>query len=167
MKLIVAVDEKWGIGRQNGLLFSVPEDMKFFRRATEGKVIVVGRKTLESFPGGKPLKNRVNIVITTRPNISGAVCVNGLAALMREIGHFPESDVFVCGGASIYELLLDYCDEAFVTKISALGSADAFFPNLDERANWELKQTSEETESNGYKLSFTVYKNNCVKKYPK
>ena len=164
MRAIVAVDEKWGIGKNNALLFEVPEDMKFFRETTLGKVIVVGRKTLESFPGGRPLKNRVNVVLSSKLNeVEGAVVVNDIDALMREIGHFPPNDVFVCGGESVYRALLPYCDEALVTKIFADGSAGAFFPNLDEVQNWELAETSPEKESNGYKFTFCKYINKKVK----
>lgn len=163
MKAIVAVDERWGIGKDNGLMFSVPEDMKFFRRTTTGKVIIVGRKTLESFPGGAPLKNRINVVMSRSLNVEGATVVNSKEQLMREIGGFPPDDVYVCGGASVYSELLPYCTHALVTKISAIGNADVFFPNLDEMEGWTVESVSEQTVSNGYSIKFYTYKNNNVK----
>ena len=164
MKAIVAVDREWGIGKGNDLLFSIPEDMKFFRTTTTGKVIVIGRKTLESFPGGRPLKNRTNVVLTRNGSWDGVISVNGIEALMREISGFSDDDVYVCGGASVYKELLDYCKEALVTKVDAIGGAEAFFPNLDVLQNWELICESEPIESNGFKISFCTYRNNCVKK---
>jgi len=164
MKAIVAVDAEWGIGRDNKLLFSVPEDMKFFRETTIGKVIVVGRKTLESFPGGKPLPRRTNLVLTTKGKIDGVVTVADIDALMREIGGFSSEDIFVCGGASVYRTLLPYCDGALVTKIDAVGGADAFFPNLDEEKGWKLVSESEVKESGGYKIKFCGYVNEHPRK---
>lgn len=165
MKLIVAADREWGIGKENGLLFSLPEDMKFFRNTTSGKVVVMGRKTLESFPGGKPLKNRTNIVLTRGKDIEGAVTVNGIDGLMRVLEDFFADDVFICGGASVYAELLDYCTEALVTKVDAIGGADAFFPNLDERENWNLAEISEPVTTNGYTIRFCKYLNRNVLKY--
>jgi len=164
MKAIVAVDKEWGIGKGNDLLFSIPEDMKFFRSTTMGKVIVLGRKTLESFPGGKPLKNRTNVVLTRNGSWDGVISVNGTEALMREIGGFCEDDVYVCGGASVYRELLDYCSEALVTKVDAIGGAEVFFPNLDVLPNWELESCSEPIESNGYAIRFCTYRNTSIKK---
>ena len=160
MKLIVAVDSEWGIGKNNGLLFSIPEDMKFFRQTTTGKVIVIGRKTLESFPGGKPLKNRTNIVLSSNLVCEGVTVVKDIPSLMREIGHFTADDVYVCGGASVYKALLPYCTEALVTKVDAIGGAEAFFPNLDEADGWTLKEEGEPIETNGYTIRFCKYANN-------
>ena len=167
MKAIVATDADWGIGKNNSLLFSLPEDMKFFRRTTLGKVIVIGRKTLESFPGGKPLPGRTNVVLTSKGNIEGAVTVSDINALMRVLGDFSPNEVFVCGGASVYGALLPYCDEALVTKICAHGGADAFFPNLDELPSWQLSEITREAEDGGLKLQFCVYRNiSPVKFFP-
>ena len=165
MRAIVAVDQKWGIGRGNDLLFSIPEDMKFFRSTTLGKVIVIGRKTLQSFPGGKPLKNRVNVVLSRSGEWEGCVSVKDIPSLMREIGRFSDDDVFVCGGASVYRELIPYCTEAIVTKVFADGNAEVFFPNLDEESGWVLQSQSEPVESNGYAISFCVYKNTSVKAF--
>lgn len=161
MIAIVAVDEKWGIGKNNSLLFSVPEDMKFFRQTTTGKVIIVGRKTLESFPGAKPLKNRINVVLSSSKEFEGAVCVKNNDELFEEIKKYKSDEVFVCGGASVYKTLLPYCEKALVTKIRADGKADAFFPNLDLNANWELKDTRPE-KSGELEIEFCVYENKNI-----
>ncbi len=162
MKLIVAVDREWGIGKDNGLLFSIPEDMKFFRQTTTGKVVVMGRKTLQSFPGGKPLKNRTNVVLTRGGEIEGTVTVDGIDSLMRVLEGFCTDDVYVIGGASVYSLLLDYCDEALVTKVDAVGGADAFFPDLDKKDEWEIAFESDQIETNDYKIKFCTYKKNVT-----
>lgn len=159
MKLIVAVDREWGIGKANDLLFSIPEDMKFFRSTTMGKVIVIGRKTLQSFPGGNPLKNRVNVVLSSALDRDDVTVVNDIPSLMREIGRFPADDVFVCGGASVYKTLLPYCSEALVTKVDAVGGADTYFPNLDEAEGWVLTEEGEPIETNGYVIRFCKYAN--------
>ena len=161
MIAIVSVDEKWGIGKDNSLLFSVPEDMKFFRQTTTGKVIIVGRKTLESFPGAKPLKNRINVVLSSSKEFEGAVCVKNNDELFEEIKKYKSDEVFVCGGASVYKTLLPYCEKALVTKIRADGKADAFFPNLDLNANWELKDARPE-KSGELEIEFCVYENKNI-----
>ena len=164
IKAIVAVDKKWGIGKNNGLLFSLPEDMKFFRTATTGKTVVMGYKTLLSFPGGKPLKNRVNIVLCpedTQPE--GCVVVHNLDELFAEIDKYDE--VYVIGGAMTYHTLLPYCDEALITKVEADGNAAVFFDNLDNCDNWSCVNESHPLETNGYAIKFTKYVNSDVKKY--
>ena len=119
MNLIVAVDENWAIGLRNQLLVSIPADMKFFRETTMGKVVVMGRKTLESFPGGQPLKNRTNIVLTkdTSYHVKDAVAVHSVKTLLEEIKKYEEEEIYVIGGDSVYKLLLPYCKIAYVTKI--------------------------------------------------
>ena len=157
MKAIVAVDEKWGIGKNNDLLFSIPEDMKFFRNTTLGKVVVMGSNTLKSFPNGNPLKNRINVVLSSKIERDDCIVVKSLEALLEEIKKYPASEVFVIGGAMLYKTLLPYCDEVLVTKIMADGNAEVFFPNLDEMNEWELNEQSQEIESNGKKIIFTKY----------
>lgn len=146
MNLIVAVDENWGIGYENKLLVSIPDDMKFFRETTTGNVVVMGRKTLESFPGGRPLKNRVNIVLSRNTNYEkeGVIVVHSVEELMEELKKYTDKEVYCIGGASIYEMLLPYCDTAHVTKIDYAYRADAYFPNLDEMPEWKITQDSEE-----------------------
>lgn len=146
MNLIAAVDKNWAIGLNNKLLVRIPEDQKFFRETTTGKVVVMGRKTLESFPGGLPLKNRVNIVLTRDRNYRAkdVILVHSMEELKQEIGKYPSEDIYVIGGESIYRQLLDDCDVAHITKINYAYEADAWFPNLDERGEWEIRADSEE-----------------------
>ena len=146
MKMIVAVDKNWGIGKNNNLLVSIPADMKMFRQETSGKVVVMGRKTLESFPGGQPLKNRTNIVLTGNLNyqVKGAIVVHSLEELLAEVKKYPEDQVYCIGGDSVYKMLLPYCDTAQVTKIDFAYEADRYFPNLDEMSEWQAVAESEE-----------------------
>ena len=113
MHAIVAADKNWGIGRNNELLVRIPNDMKNFRRLTEGNVVVMGRKTLESFPGGKPLPNRVNIVLTRQEGYDGkgAVVVHSEEELREELAKYTE-EIFIIGGESIYRMMLPYCEDA-------------------------------------------------------
>ena len=158
MNLIAAVDKNWGIGLKNKLLVSIPDDMKFFRQTTTGKVVVMGRKTLESFPGRKPLKNRVNIVLTRDPDYKadGAVVVHDLDALHEELKKYPSEDIYVIGGESIYRQLLDECDVAHITKINYSYEADAFFPDLDKKPEWQITADSE--EQTYFDLEYYFYK---------
>lgn len=160
MNLIVAADKNWAIGYQNQLLVSIPSDMKFFRKMTTGKVVVMGRKTLESFPNGMPLKNRVNIVLTKNKNyqVKDAVIVHTVEDLMEELKQYNTDDVFVIGGESIYRLLLPYCDTAYVTKIDHEFQADTYFPDLEKEEDWELVETSEENTCFDLEYYFTKYK---------
>lgn len=146
MNLIAAVDSNWGIGKNNQLLVKIPADMKFFRETTTGKVVVMGRKTLESFPNGQPLKNRVNIVLTHDKTyqVKDAVLVYSLEELWKELEKYESENVYVIGGESIYDQLVDACDVAHITKIDYAYDADAHFPNLDERPEWQITQDSEE-----------------------
>lgn len=146
MKLIAAVDANWAIGSKGQLLTSIPEDMKFFRAKTTGHVVVMGRKTLESFPNGKPLPNRTNIVLTHNKNYDakGAIVVTSEEELYAELEKYDSDDIFVIGGDSIYHKLLDKCDEAFITKIDFEFDADAYFPNLDTNPEWEMSEQGEE-----------------------
>lgn len=159
MNLIAAVDENWAIGYQNKLLASIPEDMKFFRETTTGKVVVMGRKTLESFPGKKPLKNRVNIVLSSNLSyqVEGATIVHNLDELHKELEKYNSEDIFVVGGETVYRLLLDECDRAYITKIEYSYTADAHFPNLDEREEWKIVKTSEENTCFDLEYYFLVY----------
>lgn len=146
MNLIVAVDQNWAIGKNNQLLVRIPADQKFFRETTTGKVVVMGRKTLESFPNGQPLKNRTNIVLTRNKDytVKGAIVVHSMDELHDELKKYNSEDVFVIGGEKIYEQLLDECDVAHVTKIEFAYDADSYFPNLDENPDWEITGDSEE-----------------------
>ena len=146
MNLIAAVDENWAIGKDNKLLVSIPSDMKFFRETTTGKVVVMGRKTLESFPNGLPLKNRTNIVLTRNRDyqVKDAIVVHSVPELLVKLDKYSSEDVYVIGGDSVYQELLPYCDVAHVTKINHVYAADSWFPNLDETGEWEITGESEE-----------------------
>lgn len=159
IRAIVAVDEKWGIGKKNGLLFDLPLDMKFFRETTSGKTVCMGYNTLLSFPNGKPLKNRKNIVICPEGVTGdGFIAVHDMPEMLETIGK-EDGDVYVIGGAYFYKSMLPYCDEVLVTKVKADGNAEVFFENLDERKDFELKEEGEELQTNGYTIRFTKYKN--------
>ena len=160
MKAILSADRNWGIGYQNKLLVSIPSDMRFFREMTEGKVIVMGRKTLESFPNGLPLKKRINVVLTHDRSyqVKDAVIVHDKEELLEELKKYREDDVFVVGGGSVYELLLPYCDTAYVTRIDMSYQADTFFPDLDQDPEWELTEESDEQTCFDIEFTFTVYR---------
>lgn len=159
MNLIVAVDKNWAIGLKNKLLISIPADMKFFRETTMGKVVVMGRKTLESFPGGQPLKKRTNIVLTRDKNyqVKDAIVVHTVEALLEELKKYDEEEIYVIGGESIYRQLLPYCKVAHVTKINHAYEADTYFPNLDEMEEWEITGVSEEQTYFNLEYEFVKY----------
>ena len=166
MKAIVVVDKNWGIGRNNDLLFRLPADMKHFREMTSGKVVVMGSNTLLSFPEGKPLKNRTNIVLwPDGEKREDCTVVASLGELFAEIKKYNSDKVFVIGGAMMYKTLLPYCDEVLVTRVEAVGGADAYFENLDNNPDFELAYCSQPQETNGYIIRFTTYKNKNVKPY--
>lgn len=146
MNLIAAVDKNWGIGYKNGLLVRIPEDQKWFRETTTGKAIIMGRRTLESFPGKRPLKNRLNIVITSDKDyaVDGAVVVHGIEEAVAAASEYADDDIYVIGGESVYRQMLPLCRTAHITKIDYAYQADAYFPNLDELEEWHITQTSEE-----------------------
>ena len=146
MNAIVNVDKNWGIGNKGELLISIPADMKMFREETTGNVIVLGRKTMETFPGGRPLPNRDNIVLSGRSDleIPGATVVHDIEELMEVMRQYDSSRVYVVGGETVYEQLLPYCDTVHVTKVDRAYEADAHFPNLDLMPEWEITATSEE-----------------------
>ncbi len=170
MQAILHCDNKWGIGKGNDLMFRLPKDMKFFKTQTTGKVVVMGSNTLLSFPNGKPLKNRTNIVLwpncpeaKERAVRDGFILIESLADLAFEIAKYPSNDVFVIGGAMMYHTLLPYCNKVLLTKVKEDGNAQVFFDNLDELSNWNQIYASEEQEDNGHIIQFTTYQNNSVK----
>ena len=146
MNLIAAVDKNWAIGKNNQLLVRIPADQKFFRETTTGKVVVMGRKTLESFPNGLPLKNRTNIVLTKDKNykVKDAIVLHSMDELMVELEKYDSDDIYIIGGEKIYAQLVDQCDVAHITKIDYEYAADAYFPNLDEKPEWVITGDSEE-----------------------
>ncbi len=146
MNIIAAVDSNWAIGYKNQLLVRIPSDQKMFREETTGKVVVLGRKTLETFPNGLPLKNRTNIILSTDLNyhVKDATVVHSVEELLTELEQYPTEDVYIIGGESLYQQLLPYCDVAHITKIDYQYDADAYFPNLDEMKEWKITGDSEE-----------------------
>ena len=159
MRAIVCADKNWGIGYKNRLLVSIPSDMKFFRETTTGKVIVMGRKTLESFPNGMPLKNRINIVLTRDRNYEakGAVIVHDEEELMNELGKYDTEQIYIIGGESVYKMMLSHCHKIYVTKVDRAFQADTYFPNLDEMSEWKMTQESEEQTCFDLEFCFTTY----------
>lgn len=140
MNLIVAVDKNWAIGNKGELLAHLRADMKHFAAITTGKVVVLGSKTLSTFPGGRPLKNRTNIILSRREDFApgGAVVVHSEIELLDELKKYKSDDIFVIGGASVYNLLLSYCDKAYITEFNKAFEADAYIPNLAASGEWEL-----------------------------
>lgn len=163
MNLIAAVDKNWAIGMNNKLLVRIPEDMKRFRQMTVGNVVVMGRKTLESFPGGQPLKDRVNIVLSKNRDYQakGAVTVHNMEELSEELKKYQSEDIFVIGGESIYRQLLEQCDMAYITKIDYAYQADAWFPNLDEEEAWQITEESEEQTYFDLEYYYIKYSKKC------
>ncbi len=165
MKCIVAVDKNWGIGRNNDLLFSLPADMKHFRETTSGKVVVMGLRTLKSFPNGAPLKNRVNIVLSdvdVEPAEGLFVC-RSIDELRDALKNHNTDETYIIGGGMMYRQFCDCCDEAIITKVDADGGATVFFPDLDEKANWYCDSVSDPVETNGHIVRFCTYKNREIK----
>ncbi len=170
MKTIFAVDNKWGLGKKNDLLFNLKADMRHFVEHTRGKVVVMGSNTLLSFPGGMPLKNRVNIVLNPNgtdedANAKGYVLVRSLDELFAATKQYDQDNVYVVGGAMMYHTLLPYCETAYVTKVDADGGAEVFHDNLDQLANWHCTEQSDPIDDNGYTIRFCTYKNSAVKSY--
>ncbi len=154
---IAAVSQNLGIGKAGDLLFNIPEDKKFFRRTTLNHTVIMGRKTLESLPGGKPFKDRNNIVLSRDKSFScdgAAVCgsVEEVLALLKN-----DEESFVVGGGEIYKAMLPYCGKAVITKVNSSPEAEVFFPNLDDDESWEMTEQSEEYDFEGLKYSFCTY----------
>ena len=159
---ILHADKKWGIGKKNDLMFSLPIDMKFFRTTTKGHVVAMGENTLLSFPDSKPLKNRTHIVLSADPthNYEGVINVHSFKEFLDRIKEFSlNEDVYIIGGASLYNQTLPYVDKVLLTKVDADGGAEVFFHNLDEDENFECIDEGEPINDNGYLIRFTTYVN--------
>lgn len=159
---ILNCDKKYGIGKKNDLLFSLPLDMKFFRETTKGHIVAMGENTLLSFPGSKPLKNRVNIVLSQDEshNYEGVVNAHTFKDFLLTIAKYSETqDVFIIGGASIYNQTLQYVDKVLLTKVDADGGAEVFFNNLDENKDFECVDEGSPIIDNGITIRFTTYIN--------
>lgn len=166
MKSIVAVDKKWGIGKNNDLLFDLKADMKHFVEHTRGKIVVMGYNTLLSFPDGMPLKNRTNIVLYPEGDFKDAeqknyILVKSVRELLDEIASRDKDNTYVIGGAMMYRTLLPYCDEAIITKVDADGDASVFYENLDLLPEWSLMSADAPIQDNGYTITFCTYKNSA------
>ena len=159
MNLIVNVDKNWAIGYKGKLLVSIPEDMKFFRSETTGKLVVLGRKTLATFPGGRPLKNRTNIILTRNEDftVKDAVVYHSVEETLEELKKYSSEDIYIIGGDTIYRQFLPFCDVAHVTRTEHAYDADAWFPNLDEDPEWELTGQSEEKTYFDLEFTFCRY----------
>lgn len=159
MNLIVNADKNWAIGKNNQLLVHIPNDMKMFRQMTTGKVVVMGRKTLESFPNGMPLPKRTNIVLTSNRDYDakGAIVVGSQEELLEELEEYAQEDIFIIGGERVYRMMLPYCDTAYVTRTDFAYDADTYFPNLDEMPEWKLTKESEEETYFDIEYQFFVY----------
>ena len=164
MNMIVAVDENWAIGNKGELLVHIPNDMKMFRQETTGKVVVLGRKTMETFPQKKPLPNRTNIILSRNKDykVSDAIVVDSIEALMEELKNYNTEDVYIIGGDSIYKLMLPYCDVAHVTYIEHAYEADSYFPNLELDPDWEM--TAESDEMTYFDITYYFRKYERIKK---
>lgn len=161
MDCIVNVTENWGIGLGGRLLVSISADLRRFRALTAGKVVILGRKTLATFPGGRPLKDRVNLVLSTDPTLAipGAAVAHSLEELFALCRAYPPDDLCVIGGASVYELLLPYCRRVRVTRTLLTPEADRFFPDLDKAPDWHMENASEVFEENGIRFQYQDYVN--------
>ena len=159
---ILNCDKEYGIGKKNGLLFSLKEDMAFFRRTTLNHVVAMGENTLLSFPNQKPLKNRTNIVLSADEthNYEGVVNVHSFEEFLKIVAKYAQNeDVYIIGGASMYRQTLDYVDFVYLTKVDAIGGAEVFFVNIDADPRFEIISESEPLQDGDYKIKFVTYRN--------
>ncbi len=159
MNAIVAVDKNWAIGKEGKLLVHLPGDLKYFQEKTTGKTIVVGRKTLESFPKGRPLPRRNNLVLSQNTDFSvpGARTYHSMESLEKALENMDDSQVYIAGGAQIYRAFLGRVDTVFVTKIAGDFQGDCHFPNLDRVEDFRLTWSGPPQEENGVKYQFVKY----------
>lgn len=157
MKIVVAVDQNWGIGYKGELLQRIPEDMKFFKQTTMDHVVIMGRGTFESLPGKEPLKNRINIVLSTSLKDDRVRVCRSLGELFQELEKYDSDELYVIGGESVYNLLLPYCTEAYVTKIKNSYPADKYIKNIDQDDKWKVVSESDLQNYQGIQYSFLKY----------
>ncbi|MDD6211945.1 MAG: dihydrofolate reductase [Clostridiales bacterium] len=167
MNAIACVSATWGIGKDNHLLFHISEDLKFFRRTTDGKVLIMGRKTLESLPGGKPLPNRRHLVLSTQMDYQpeGVEVYHSVPELLEAIRDLPSDEVWVCGGGEVYQELLPYCEECYITHVDLQPPADTFFPNLFREKDWTRADSEAYMEEKGIYFRYCQYYNRNIKKF--
>lgn len=158
MNLIAAVDKNWGIGYRGRLLVKIPLDQQWFQNTTKGRIIVAGRKTLETFPNGMPLPARKNIILTENENfqIKGAQITHSVQETLELLNNYKSEDIYIVGGESIYKQFLPYCNVAYITRIDYVYEADAYFPNLEAMPEWRLTADSE--EQTYFNLEYTFQK---------
>lgn len=159
MNLIAAVDRNWAIGKNGQLLVAIPQDQKRFRDMTLGKVVVMGRRTLESLPGGRPLPQRTSLVLSSDPDyqVKGALVCHSVAETLEKLKSFSDEDIYVIGGAQVYRQFLPYCDRAFVTAIDFAYQADTYFPDLEQEGQWKLVEESGEQTYFNLCYTYQVY----------
>ena len=160
MELVVNVCENWAIGKGGDQIVYISADLKRFRQLTSGKTVILGRKTLATFPGGRPLKNRTNLILSgSGISVEGAEVFPDIPALLERLKDCDLANVSVIGGASVYEALLPYCEKAYITKTLLSPEADTFFPNLDALENWSVVNTEPVLEEDGVKFVYMDYVN--------
>ena len=158
MVAIVAVAENWGIGKNGDLLFSIHQDMRRFRTLTSSMTVIMGRKTLESLPGGKPLPKRRNIVLSSRMEpAEGVEVARNIEELLSLVADDPAEEIYVIGGGQVYSALLPHCDKVLLTRVYASPEADAFFPDLDADPAWKVESESELLEEDGLHFRYIDY----------
>lgn len=164
MNFIVAVTNDYAIGKDNNLLFHLPTDLKYFKQTTLNKVVVMGERTYHSLPK-RPLPNRINIVLSDNPKFydDNIIIVNNVDKLFAEVKKYNPDDVFVTGGASVYNLLMDYCNKAYITKIDKVVPADTYINNIEKMPNWKLVSKSEKYNENGLDFEFLIFENSQVR----
>jgi len=156
MKVIAAADENWAIGRNGDQLIYISEDLKHFKALTTGHPVILGRKTLATFPGGRPLKGRRNLILSRNPGFAPPEAE--VFSSLEELLAAAPQDAFVIGGASVYQALLDRCDTACITRIeAAFPGADCWFPNLDERPEWKIAEEGPVLEEKGVRFRYVTY----------
>lgn len=166
MNIIVAIDDNWGIGKNNSLLFRLPQDLAHFKQITTGNIVVMGSNTLKSLPKARPLPDRINIVLwPDGEDVDGAIVVRSLEELFEKLGKFQTDNIFIIGGAMLYKTMLPYCEKAYVTKVFANGEATLHFENLDINPDWTIDSREDTVEDNGYTIQYYIYKNNNIKKF--
>lgn len=165
MNFIVAVSEDYGIGKNNHLLFRLSKDLQYFKEKTLNKVVVMGRKTYESLPI-KPLKNRINIVLTSDKNFfpNGVIVVHSFEELFEQISQYNPEDVFLIGGATLYNKLIDKCHKGYITKVHKKVEADTYIKNIETDKNWKEISSSETQVENGISFEFKEFENFDIKK---
>ena len=169
MILIAAVDNNWGIGCDNELLVHISDDMRRFHNITNKKIVVMGRKTLESLPNESPLNGRRNIILSSNPDFKcpGAMVVHNIHALFHSIKNYKDEQVYVIGGGEVYKQLAKYCNKALITKINHIwDNANVFCPNLDKLSGWEIVNEDDSSmEYAGLSYKFLTYINRKVEQY--